>query len=224
MTPDDEAETKKRKIAEEEASEKEKKKAKQCAETAKDDDDDDKGDDDAKRTTGEEEAVEPLPRREMVSLNVGGKGLTTTRTTLGMCSYFAKLLKHDDLGTLLAKRDDKGAIFVDRNGETFAMVLDYLRDGALPVLDCADSLRRLLTDAEYYGVDELARACEVRLAELQGEDQRPINVTVTLPPPTTKGTSSVVAKTPKDTPEQPPEAAAVARTPLSASAFNNDNF
>mmetsp|Transcript_29203 Transcript_29203/g.89338 ORF Transcript_29203/g.89338 Transcript_29203/m.89338 type:complete len:206 (-) Transcript_29203:3798-4415(-) len=172
----------------------------------------------AKKARGDEDTAAEGKEEDMIALNVGGTRLVTTRTTLRMCAYYEKLLKHDDEGTLRAKRDETGALFVDRNGETFALVLDYLRDGVLPVADSADDLRRVLVDAQFYGIDDLAARCDARLAELAA---LATNKNVVVLQHVAAAAKDVVSKTAEDEPPAQPQRE---RTPLSASAFNDEDF
>jgi hypothetical protein len=63
----------------------------------------------------------------LIKLNVGGRTYTTSKTTL---------TRYDDslLGRMFSGRhdlatDEEGRVFVDRNGELFEHVLDFLREG-----------------------------------------------------------------------------------------------
>ena len=62
---------------------------------------------------------------EFIHLNVGGVYYTTTKETLisGSGYFSAMLSKHMEPGQLL-----DGGIFIDRNGDLFAHVLNYLRN------------------------------------------------------------------------------------------------
>jgi hypothetical protein len=84
----------------------------------------------------------------VVDLNVGGALYSTTRTTL---------LRHDSMlaamfsGRHELKRRADGRIFIDRDGELFKYVLQYLRDGDLDVEDLDQGLRkRLKREAAFY--------------------------------------------------------------------------
>uniref|UniRef100_A0A0D3HE19 Potassium channel tetramerisation-type BTB domain-containing protein n=2 Tax=Oryza TaxID=4527 RepID=A0A0D3HE19_9ORYZ len=85
-----------------------------------------------------------------VLLNIGGSRYETTADTL----------TQRDPGSLLAAAlsgaaahglptTEDGAVFVDRDGELFRHVLNWLRDGAVPALADAE-YRQLLREAEYY--------------------------------------------------------------------------
>jgi hypothetical protein len=84
----------------------------------------------------------------VVDLNVGGTLYSTTRTTL---------LRHDSMlaamfsGRHELKRRADGRVFIDRDGELFKYVLQYLRDGDLDVEDLDQVLRRRLKrEAAFY--------------------------------------------------------------------------
>lgn len=91
---------------------------------------------------------------EVVKLNVGGRLFATTKETL--CSindtFFTSML----LGRITSSKDEDGAIFIDRDPEMFAIILNYLRTQQLfNVTDYnVDMLRH---EAEYYGITPLCR-------------------------------------------------------------------
>jgi len=74
----------------------------------------------------ETELTTELTDGEQVRLNVGGRLFVTTRTTLTTrleeCRYFRALLA-DPLA--------QGTIFVDRDGSSFHLILNWLRSGVL---------------------------------------------------------------------------------------------
>jgi hypothetical protein len=65
---------------------------------------------------------------DIVNFNVGGKVFTTTRETLvsDQDSLLAQML---DGRSTTAVRDENGAYFIDRDPDTFAAVLEFLRTG-----------------------------------------------------------------------------------------------
>jgi len=71
----------------------------------------------------------------MVMLNVGGVKVCTTLTTLGIQgpNFLTQLVENDAQGKTKAYRDCEGYIFIDRNGKTFEVVLDYLRNNVLEI-------------------------------------------------------------------------------------------
>ena len=68
------------------------------------------------------------PLSDIVILNVGGRVFTTTRETLAseQDSLLAEML---DGRSLTAVRDQNGAYFIDRDPDTFSVVLEFLRTG-----------------------------------------------------------------------------------------------
>ena len=64
----------------------------------------------------------------IVRLNVGGKLFQTTRATLSGSAFFASLLDH----ALEGDQDQDGTIFVDRDSDLFAEILNSLRTSKRP--------------------------------------------------------------------------------------------
>ncbi|KQJ96844.1 hypothetical protein BRADI_3g27370v3, partial [Brachypodium distachyon] len=62
-----------------------------------------------------------------------------------------------------------GAAFVDRDGKQFRHVLNWLRDGAVPML-AANEYQRLLREAEYYRMHGLIDYIKERIAEEKVEE------------------------------------------------------
>lgn len=85
-----------------------------------------------------------------IRLNVGGTTYITTKETL-TGSYFEAMFS-DKLkpGTLI-----NDAYFIDRNGQIFSYILDYLRDldTWLPPSN-PDLLRSIVQEARFYCLDE----------------------------------------------------------------------
>uniref|UniRef100_A0A0E0BAX1 BTB domain-containing protein n=1 Tax=Oryza glumipatula TaxID=40148 RepID=A0A0E0BAX1_9ORYZ len=111
---------------------------------------------------------EPAPLAAMqppVLLNIGGSRYETTADTL----------TQRDPGSLLAAAlsgaaahglptTEDGAVFVDRDGELFRHVLNWLRDGAVPALADAE-YRQLLREAEYYRLPGLIDCISERIGD-----------------------------------------------------------
>jgi len=92
---------------------------------------------------------------EVVHLKVGGCRLTTTLATLckdpesKLCSLFR--------GRDAFKRDADGAVCLDSDGLAFRYIIDFLRDGYVP-LNLSTSMRlSLLREAQKYGLRALYR-------------------------------------------------------------------
>eukprot|EP00439_Symbiodinium_sp_Y106_P032906 s3174_g3.t3 len=90
---------------------------------------------------------------QLVHLNVGGRKLMTTLATLQMDSDSMLGLMFS--GKLPVLRDADGCFFIDRDGRQFHHILNYLRDGTLPIgLSRVDRLE-LLREADFYGLKAL---------------------------------------------------------------------
>ena len=104
----------------------------------------------------------PLATPDIVRLNVGGRGFITTRSTLCAVSGSMLAVKFqvpNRFGPPLM--DETGAVFLDRDPDSFAVVLDYLRRGRLIGAPLRDGmLERVRDDAEYFGLEPLVRALE----------------------------------------------------------------
>jgi hypothetical protein len=82
---------------------------------------------------------------DQVTLNVGGKHFTTTRTTLRKASFFENKLD----GPF------KPSLFIDRSSKAFPLVLEFLRTGSVSYSLAEAERRTLLDEASYYGIESL---------------------------------------------------------------------
>jgi len=92
---------------------------------------------------------------KQVTLNVGGEKFVTTWSTLTRInnSYFTSLLSNNSWKQQL---DGKGRIFIDRNGELFTYILDYLRTGEIDFPELDLYRPRVIREAEFYNLTTLA--------------------------------------------------------------------
>ena len=148
-----------------------------------------------------------VPRRgRIIRLLVGGREHATTRDTLSMVpdSFLDRLVA----GELPSTLDEQGRYFIDRNGELFVFVLDWLRTaGDLEIVarQPADVLGRLRIEADFYGIDDLAAACSTNLERLAQKDKEN-RVHAAAPPRRTSTTApSMPAKEPSPPPRRPRE-------------------
>ena len=84
-----------------------------------------------------------------MKLLVGGREHCTTRATLSLVtgSFLDRLVNQEDEGGMAAL--DDGRFFIDRDGDIFALVLDYLRTAGVSVPEYdPETLRRLRIDAD----------------------------------------------------------------------------
>ncbi|XP_056427120.1 BTB/POZ domain-containing protein KCTD9 [Hyla sarda] len=135
--------------------------------------------------------TEPLTgaQTDWLTLNVGGRYFTTTRSTL-VSKEPDSMLSHmfSDRDAWGNKRDHRGAFLIDRSPEYFEPILNYLRHGQLIVNDCINLLG-VLEEAKFFGIDSLIEHLELAIKNSQpAEDHSPISrkefIRFLLPTPT----------------------------------------
>ncbi|VDD92840.1 unnamed protein product [Enterobius vermicularis] len=94
---------------------------------------------------------------DTIQLNVGGTLYTTTKKTLSRESntFFTNQLFSNFL------RMSDGSFFIDRNGQIFSYILDYLRCGKLIVPRNFHAFESLYEEAKFYGLGELKKQIEI---------------------------------------------------------------
>ncbi|KAM9312794.1 BTB/POZ domain-containing protein KCTD9 [Gastrophryne carolinensis] len=122
--------------------------------------------------------AEPLTgsQTDWLTLNVGGKYFTTTRSTL-VSKEPDSMLSHmfSDIEAWGNKRDHRGAFLIDRSPEYFEPILNYLRHGQLIVNDGVNLLG-VLEEAKFFGIDSLIEHLELAIKNSQPvEDHSPIS-------------------------------------------------
>lgn len=90
---------------------------------------------------------------QLVKVNVGGTRYITTRSTLVSKgeNFFTVLLDNDEGNGVPCLRDEQGYIFIDRDGELFRHVLNYLRTGKLFKPDTL-SITQLEYELDFYQI------------------------------------------------------------------------
>lgn len=95
---------------------------------------------------------------QVISLNIGGtKYMTTVRTLMREeNTFFTDLLKsdcnqHENVATKLPD----GAYFIDRDGELFVYILDYMRTGKLLLPDNFKDTARLKEEVMFYKLENM---------------------------------------------------------------------
>ncbi|GJQ08905.1 hypothetical protein GpartN1_g696.t1 [Galdieria partita] len=91
----------------------------------------------------------------VVKLNVGGKYFETTVDTL--TKYSDSMLSAWFSGKYSMQKDDNGYIFLDRDGDRFRHILNYLRCGTIHIGEDIRLLGEILEEAEYFGLQSLAQ-------------------------------------------------------------------
>ena len=115
---------------------------------------------------------------DIVHLDVGGTHYETTRDTLRGCRFFRTMFdghgtSKEELHSAKEKAQyykeglsgSPSKIFVDRNGELFQYILNFLRERLRPSASFfrdPDTVARLITECEYFGYEDF-------LHELHGE-------------------------------------------------------
>lgn len=95
---------------------------------------------------------------ELVELNVGGVNYTTTTATLQQAepdSLLASIISAHSNETFA--RDSKNRIFIDRDGQLFRFILDYLRNKKLVLPEHFAERDRLRMEADYYRLTGLSQ-------------------------------------------------------------------
>jgi hypothetical protein len=89
---------------------------------------------------------------KIIELNVGGKYYATTLVTLQR--YPNSMLARMFSGNFATTQDKDGRYFLDRNGDAFGVILDYLRTGNLFIPPNL-SREQIYEEAQYYCIDPL---------------------------------------------------------------------
>ncbi|KAM1166999.1 hypothetical protein ACFX14_028935 [Malus domestica] len=92
--------------------------------------------------------AEDCDSSSLVHLSVGGKKFSTTVGTLTQRQPDSMLAAMFS-GRHTLCQDKKGYVFIDRDGEHFRHILNWLRDGEIPKLE-ASQYAELVKEAKYY--------------------------------------------------------------------------
>ncbi|XP_022207535.1 BTB/POZ domain-containing protein KCTD9 [Nilaparvata lugens] len=101
---------------------------------------------------------------DWVTLNVGGKYFTTSRSTLSTKepnSMLARMFAESDYGYNMTPSnvDSNGAYLIDRSSTYFEPILNYLRNGQL-IYDTNVNPEGILEEARFFGVESLVPQLE----------------------------------------------------------------
>jgi len=102
---------------------------------------------------------------QYVKLNVGG---SLHYTTIGTLTKGDNMLRAMFSGRMEVLTDTDGWILIDRHGKHFGTILNFLRDGNVPLPETRIELSELRAEAKYFCVDELADACEKGMKDRDG--------------------------------------------------------
>ncbi|CAF1075920.1 unnamed protein product [Adineta steineri] len=95
-----------------------------------------------------------------VKLNVGNHLFLTSYDTLTKEDTMFKAMFS---GRMEVIQDSEGWVLIDRDGEHFNIILNYLRDGTLNLTDCIQTLNELLHEAKFYCIQTLIELIEQHL-------------------------------------------------------------
>ncbi|XP_014245553.1 BTB/POZ domain-containing adapter for CUL3-mediated RhoA degradation protein 3-like isoform X2 [Cimex lectularius] len=101
-----------------------------------------------------------------VKLNVGG---SLHYTTIGTLTKHDTMLRAMFSGRMEVLTDSEGWILIDRCGKHFGAILNFLRDGLVPLPESSTETAELLAESKYYCISELAQACEKALMKKERE-------------------------------------------------------
>ena len=95
---------------------------------------------------------------DIIELNVGGVAYTTSRSTL--TRYPDSMLARMFTGDLPSAKDKDGRYFIDRDGECFRYILNFLRTSQVPCIDNKQLLSELCIEADFYQISALLEGLE----------------------------------------------------------------
>uniref|UniRef100_A0A0K0DRT8 BTB domain-containing protein n=1 Tax=Angiostrongylus cantonensis TaxID=6313 RepID=A0A0K0DRT8_ANGCA len=84
---------------------------------------------------------------QYVKLNVGG---ALFQTTVGTLTKHDTMLRAMFSGRMEVVTDSNGWVLIDRSGRHFGVILDFLRDGFVPLPECRVEVEQILVEARYY--------------------------------------------------------------------------
>jgi len=94
-----------------------------------------------------------LKSSKQIKLDVGGYKFSTTLTTL--TSDPDSMLAAMFSGRFPVEKNEDGCVFIDRDGQYFYHILNWLRNGTLPPIDNQLEREYLLVESKYYQLSNL---------------------------------------------------------------------
>ncbi|XP_066599718.1 BTB/POZ domain-containing adapter for CUL3-mediated RhoA degradation protein 3 isoform X2 [Prorops nasuta] len=120
--------------------------------------------------SGDHKTVIKYPS-EYVKLNIGG---SLHYTTIGTLQKHDTMLRAMFSGRMEVLTDSEGWVLIDRCGKHFGTILNFLRDGSVPLPESTKEIAELLAEAKYYCISELVESCELALYKKESEAVKPI--------------------------------------------------
>jgi len=99
---------------------------------------------------------------QIVKLNVGGEIYTTTKSTL--CQYPHSMIGAMFSGSMNPSLDENGCFFIDRDGELFKYILNFLRSSRLSLPQGFKDFDQLYAEADFYQITPLLLSLECHRA------------------------------------------------------------
>lgn len=81
-------------------------------------------------------------------------------TTIGTLTKHDSMLRAMFSGRMEVLTDAEGWILIDRCGKHFGSILNFLRDGDVPLPDTRREILELQVEAKYYCIEELIEVCD----------------------------------------------------------------
>ena len=102
------------------------------------------------------------PETSLIELNIGGQIYTSTLFTLtkDSDSLLGMVFSPSDDKSIPLLKDPRGRYFIDRDGQLFRFVLDYLRNDKLTLPEGFAEKKRLLDEATFYRLGSLVKELE----------------------------------------------------------------
>lgn len=125
-----------------------------------------------------EKKLKNMPSK-WITLNVGGKLFTTTRSTLVNKAPNSMLARMFSVSNNMCPSDTdiNGAYLIDRSSQYFEPIINYLRHGQL-IRDDGINLDGILEEAKFFGIDSLIAELEYLIslrADYADRDNKPLN-------------------------------------------------
>jgi len=91
-----------------------------------------------------------FPESNVIALNVGGKKMTTLKSTL--CKYQDSMLAVMFSGRHVLNQDEEERIFIDRDPSVFSLVLEFLRNSEVPVFKDDTEEMKFKRELDFFGL------------------------------------------------------------------------